>query len=371
MTDLPFHPLAEIFPLIEGQEFDDLVADIKARGLREPLSTFDGMIVDGRNRYRACKAAEVKLVPGDIGELDPSTDLIAFVISANLRRRHMDDDARAMVAARLATYKHGGDRSKSPIGGMSQAAAGAALNVRKRKVERAAKVIKTGSQGLVAAVDKREVSISAAAAVASLPDAEQQKIVDAGPEAIKEAARAIRETPKETADPVETKGDPRAKNERAAAEMIVRYVPADMVEPLLRLMSDSRPSQLPGAVRQAVERSRKAAVAEPETVEPPEAMASPAVVEVAEPAVPTKESISQDRLACLDCGRQFKTLVRHLREEHSLTPEGYRAKWGLPADAPMNTPDHARVLSEKAANRGRRRSSEVALRYRSRKTAIA
>jgi len=100
---LTFHPLADLFPLVDGAEFDQLVADIAANGLLEPIVLFEGRILDGRNRYRACEAADVpcefRLFDGD----DPA----AFVVSLNLRRRHLSESQRAMVAAKLANMRQG------------------------------------------------------------------------------------------------------------------------------------------------------------------------------------------------------------------------------------------------------------------------
>src|SRR5262245_5969875 len=95
----PFHPLADRFPPIEGVEFDELVADIKANGLIEPIVMLDDMILDGRNRYRACLAAGVEptTVNGD-GWID---DAAAYVISANIRRRNLTAEQKCELIAKL------------------------------------------------------------------------------------------------------------------------------------------------------------------------------------------------------------------------------------------------------------------------------
>ncbi|RAI38276.1 hypothetical protein CH341_28155, partial [Rhodoplanes roseus] len=122
---LPFHPLADLFPLINGAEFEELVDSIRAGGLNHPIVLLDGMILDGRNRYRAL----ARLVgEGDLcgADLDPATSAafvgfdprhfrkavidrgpLRFVIDENLRRRHLSESQRAMLAARIATFGEG------------------------------------------------------------------------------------------------------------------------------------------------------------------------------------------------------------------------------------------------------------------------
>ena len=101
--DLKFHPLADNFPLMEGQEFADLVVDIKTHGLHEPIVIFQGQILEGRNRYRACKAAGVSYVADNI--LDPEFDAVAYVVSTNIHRRHLTAELKRDLIAKLLKAK--------------------------------------------------------------------------------------------------------------------------------------------------------------------------------------------------------------------------------------------------------------------------
>ncbi|MDA0220629.1 MAG: MucR family transcriptional regulator [Proteobacteria bacterium] len=78
----------------------------------------------------------------------------------------------------------------------------------------------------------------------------------------------------------------------------------------------------------------------------------------AEPAVAVKKSVSAEHIVCLDCGRKLKTLKRHLRADHDLSPADYRAKWGLPADYPMVAPSYSKARSAFAKQIGLGRASE-------------
>jgi N6-adenosine-specific RNA methylase IME4 len=181
-----FHPLADIFPLVEGTEFDELVADIKANGLHEPIVVFEDKILDGRNRYRACMAAGIEPTFTAYTGDDP----VGYVISLNLRRRHLDESQRAMVAAKLATLKDG--QRADLVEGLPIGRASDLLNVGERSVARAREVQEHGTPELVRAVERGEVSVSAAADVATLPKAEQQEIVARGEREILRAAQDIR-----------------------------------------------------------------------------------------------------------------------------------------------------------------------------------
>ena len=78
------------------------------------------------------------------------------------------------------------------------------------------------------------------------------------------------------------------------------------------------------------------------------------VVEAAprDPAVPIRRSITPDFIICLEDGRKFKSLKRHLRTKYNMSPEEYRAKWGLPKDYPMVAPIYAKARSDLAKQMG-------------------
>lgn len=213
---IPFHPLADIFPMLDPKEQMSLSDDIKAHGLREPIVMHEGMILDGRNRYQACVMAGVDPTQKDFDGPDP----LAFVISANLHRRHLNDDQRAMVADNIATLERG-DNQHTANAGTSRAKAAALLNVSEAKVERVHKVRAKGAPELVAAVEKGEVSVSAGASVAGLPVDDQKEIVAAGPAAVRAAAKGWqhRPAPKKTPEQIEKE---RLSRERADARWAKR-----------------------------------------------------------------------------------------------------------------------------------------------------
>lgn len=193
MTALEFHDLANIFPLIEGAEFEELKNDIAANGLHEPVILCDGKILDGRNRYRA--AAEVGVEPKYIHY--QGSDPLGYVVSLNLRRRHLSDDQRRMVAATLVTVGQGRPGKTSQFANINRYQASQMLNTDVAGVDRARKVVKDGVNELVNTVLKGNISVSAATDIAGLESEEQQEIVARGPREILKTANRIRREKKE------------------------------------------------------------------------------------------------------------------------------------------------------------------------------
>jgi predicted transcriptional regulator len=78
----------------------------------------------------------------------------------------------------------------------------------------------------------------------------------------------------------------------------------------------------------------------------------PEPIEELKPAVPVRKSVAPDYIVCLEDGKKFKSLKRHLRTHYNMSPEEYREKWGLPADYPMVAPNYSATRSRLAKDNG-------------------
>jgi hypothetical protein len=186
----PVHSAAALFPLILGAEFDALVADIRDNGQMEPIVIDgDGALIDGRNRGRACDllgiAPNVKTYDG--------ADVLQYVISHNLHRRHLTDGQRAMIAARIATRPPGRRNQMCHTTSLVPTIAEAAdlLAVSTPSINRARLVTTHGTESLQSLVANGQAPVLTASRVATkLAPAEQDAYVEqvlAGADPVKAA----------------------------------------------------------------------------------------------------------------------------------------------------------------------------------------
>jgi len=98
MSDYTFHEAANLFPMMNEEEFNNLKIDISANGLREPIWLYEGKIIDGRNRYNACQETAM---PASFREWDGVGSLLQFVVSLNLNRRHLSQSQKAAMALKI------------------------------------------------------------------------------------------------------------------------------------------------------------------------------------------------------------------------------------------------------------------------------
>lgn len=158
---MEFHKIASIFPLVEGDELDRLVDDIKINGLLEPIILCENKILDGRNRYNACLKAEREPCFTEYTGDNP----LSFVISKNLHRRHLNESQRALVAAKLANMRQG-ERTdlvepSANLPKVSQSEAAELLNVSERSL-RSAKVIEQEAPELLTAIQEGRITVGKA-----------------------------------------------------------------------------------------------------------------------------------------------------------------------------------------------------------------
>lgn len=193
---MEFHEAANIFPMDESS-LQDLSDDIGRNGQVVPIEIFEGKILDGRRRFKACKMAGVEPMTKNVKVDNP----VSHVLSLNLHRRHLDQSQKSMVAARAREVfdvmakdrMHEGQergrqnqkasganlpQTNSERGPRSRDLAAKAVGVGGRTVDYATKVLNEGTDELIEAVDKGEIAVSKAAEIAKLPAEEQAKEID-------------------------------------------------------------------------------------------------------------------------------------------------------------------------------------------------
>ena len=203
------HPVANLFPLMSEEELGSLAEDIRMNGLVDPIVMHEKVVLDGRNRLRACAISGVapKFTAWD-GDGDPTV----WIISKNLGRRNLSTSQRTMIAARLepffakATKEMSTGRSEAPrkLGRNSTTKAAeeaaAAMGVSGRGVHNA-KLVLAGSRALVAAVDAGEIAVDTAVVLTKLPQDEQGMLAQ-DPMAAKRRAGEIRRWGTQSGAPV-------------------------------------------------------------------------------------------------------------------------------------------------------------------------
>jgi hypothetical protein len=160
---LSFHPLAEIFPVLDDDRLQALANDITEHGLLDPIVLHERKILDGRSRYLACirigVAPKFQRYVGD--------DPLGFAIGRNVHRRHLTKTQRVLTAARAATLPVGSNQNTPglPIGRAAKI-----FDVSERNIARAKAILLRGTAQLVEAVETGKVAVSRAADLRDLAE---------------------------------------------------------------------------------------------------------------------------------------------------------------------------------------------------------
>lgn len=195
---LDCHEYCKLFPPMPEDQLTALMQDISANGLRQPIVIHEGKILDGRHRHKICINLGIKPKFKEFDGKDP----LAYVISQNLSRRHLDESQRAMIAGRLANLKHGQRKDYIADGSIDPSAvplsnddASRRLSVGSASVKRARKVLASDNEKLIEKVETGQIAVSIAAKIAELPTEQQERVIEADrpDQAIKKVAREEKE----------------------------------------------------------------------------------------------------------------------------------------------------------------------------------
>lgn len=195
---MKYHEYANIYRMLPEPELYKLAEDIKAKGQLLPITSYEGQILDGRNRYKACEIAGVDPRIEEYAGDDP----LGLVASLNDHRRHDTENERAMVGARMANLKAHRPKLTSSMEMVNEQPA---ISIERAaelsgstpaSIKRAKPIVQSGIPELQDMVDSGEVSIRAGSEVAKLPKEDQRKAVSGGADGVKKAAKkAISNTP--------------------------------------------------------------------------------------------------------------------------------------------------------------------------------
>jgi N6-adenosine-specific RNA methylase IME4 len=238
---LKFHPLAILFPMLSDSDLDDLAEDIRANGQVETVKLHQGMVLDGRNRYTACARKSLG-VRAEIFQ-GSEREALNWVISKNLKRRHLDTNQRAAVAAAIGKLQVGANQHSKPAqicapsldfgqpdptpaspaeAPMSQADRAELLNVSRRTLQHADVVFDKGAVELRDALRDGEIAASTAAEIAERPVGEQAALLaklprDEAGKLTLEAKKEIRKVAKEVR--VEDQAEKKKKRDEREAKL--------------------------------------------------------------------------------------------------------------------------------------------------------
>lgn len=199
---IEFHPFADLFPLVEEHVLAEIREDIRANGIHDAIEIYDDKILDGRTRYRCLQEllasgeprgagwGVYEGTPVNVEDLTPSPDVpwfkrfssmehgdpLRYVISRNLHRRHLTDDQRRMIAAKLVTAARGRPEVVNfAEREINRENAAELLSVDVAGVDRARAITAHGTEELNKAVEHGQLSVNAGAQIAMKPEEEQRR----------------------------------------------------------------------------------------------------------------------------------------------------------------------------------------------------
>ncbi len=252
------HPLCTLFPRMSGGEFSALVEDIRANGLRTPITLHDGLILDGGNRYRACIEAGVAPT---FAQFDGAS-LVGFVLSANLHRRHMTAGQQAAIVASAQDWAKAqtvGNPQWCNVAPLQTVAGRAAESGASIRTQKSADKVARADPELAKAVGHGEVSLpKAVAQVANKPPKPPKpKLLneEESSRILEENARLIEAAEMAAKDSAETLADNESMAKIFEADDKLASALAEIKR--LRAEVDSQKWQINGAINKSNETLRR------------------------------------------------------------------------------------------------------------------